>query len=189
MFVLSDYVDLGRYPIDRRGGDAYNAVLASPRTALAHDGCAVLSGFVHAEGVEALAREEEEEGGFPWHFDTNNYTVTLALQNAEGGGVFEYCPNLRKNCDENYEGVARVLNGNSDEVVGLPLGAGDLQIFRGRYSLHRVTPVPGSRPRYVAIFSVASVPDMVAPPERSRQLYGRVLPIHLERVRDDTLRD
>ena len=29
MFVLSDYVDLGRYPLDRRGGAAYEAVLAS----------------------------------------------------------------------------------------------------------------------------------------------------------------
>ena len=47
------------------------------------------------------------------------------------------------------------------------------------------------RPRYVAIFSFASVPDMVATPERCRQLYGRVLPIHLERARarDDVLRD
>ncbi len=283
MFVLSDYVDLGRYPLDRRGGEAYEAMLASTRAALADDGCAVLPGFVHAGGVEVLVREagrvspcafrsfnrtnvyfsrddetlppehpvrrfyprtnsfvpadnfaagsplrglyqsaefmpfihdaleekafyryadpladviinvveagEEEEGGFPWHFDTNNYTVTLALQNAGSGGVFEYCPNLRQRDGENYEGVARVLDGDSDEVVKLPLGAGDLQIFRGRYSLHRVTSVRGPRPRYVAIFSFASVPDLVASPERCRQLYGRVLPIHLERARADSLRD
>ena len=34
-------------------------MLASTRVALAHEGCAVLSGFVHVEGVEALAREAD----------------------------------------------------------------------------------------------------------------------------------
>ena len=47
----------------------------------------------------------EEGNGFPWHFDTNNYTVTLAIQNAEHGGEFEFSPNLRTSTDENYDGV------------------------------------------------------------------------------------
>ena len=29
-----------------------------------------------------------EGNGFPWHFDTNNFTVTLAIPNADGGGAF-----------------------------------------------------------------------------------------------------
>ena len=41
----------------------------------------------------------EEGGGFPWHFDTNNYTVTLAIQNAEHGGDFEYSPMVRSLID------------------------------------------------------------------------------------------
>jgi hypothetical protein len=43
----------------------------------------------------------------------------------------------------------------------------------------------------VAIFSFAEEPGMVGSPERTRQLYGRVLPIHLERagLRADTLID
>ena len=66
-----------------------------------------------------------------------------------------------------------------------------MQIFRGRYSLHRVAPLQGNRPRYVAIFSYVEEPDMVGSPERVRQLYGRVLPIHLERagLRADALMD
>ena len=64
----------------------------------------------------------------------------------------------------------------------LRLEPGDLQIFKGRYSLHRVTPLVGQRLRYVAIFSYVEEPGMVAQPERARQLYGRVLPIHLERA-------
>lgn len=132
-----------------------------------------------------------EGDGFPWHFDTNSYTVTLALQNGEGGGVFEYCPNLRAADDENCEGVRRVLDGGHENITALNLRPGDLQIFRGRHALHRVTAVTGGRPRYVAIFSFAAIPDMVASPERCRQLYGRVLPVHLEkaRARNDALID
>ena len=131
-----------------------------------------------------------EGNGFPWHFDTNNFTVTLAIQNAESGGDFEYAPNIRKG-DENFDAVREVLDGTSDLVKFLRLEPGDLQIFKGRYSLHRVAPLEGTTPRYVAIFSYVEEPGMVGSPERTRQLYGKVLPIHLERagLRADTYLD
>jgi len=140
--------------------------------------------------ADVIVNMADEGAGFPWHFDTNNYTVTLAIQNAESGGAFEYAPNLRKG-GENFEGVSRVLNGTSDAVRVLHLEPGDLQIFKGRYSLHRVAPLNGARPRYVAIFSYAERPDMVGSVERTRQLYGKILPIHIERagLRDDALID
>jgi hypothetical protein len=133
----------------------------------------------------------EEGNGFPWHFDTNNYTVTLAIQNADDGGEFEYSPNLRTPTDENYEGVGRVLDGDQSLIHSLHLEPGDLQIFKGRYSLHRVTPLSGPTMRYVAIFSFTEHEGMVGSPERTKQLYGRVLPIHLERagMRTDALVD
>ncbi|MDH4280808.1 MAG: hypothetical protein OEZ14_02485 [Acidimicrobiia bacterium] len=129
--------------------------------------------------------------GFPWHFDTNDYTVTLAIQTAEEGGAFEYAPNIRSADDENFAEVSQVLDGVSDRVVTLDLTPGDLQIFLGRHSLHRVTPLLGDRPRHVGIFSYVDEPDMVASPERCRQLYGRVLPVHFERAgrRHDILLD
>ncbi len=129
--------------------------------------------------------------GFPWHFDTNNYTVTLAIQNAESGGDFEYSPFLRTSTDENYAGVGAVLDGDPTRIKTLRLEPGDLQIFKGRHALHRVTALAGSRPRYVAIFSFAEEPGMVGSPERTLQLYGRVLPIHIERAgqRADALVD
>ena len=141
--------------------------------------------------ADVIVNLAEAGGGFPWHFDTNNYTVTLALQNAEHGGLFEYSPYLRTATDENYSGVTAVLDGEASLVKTLALEPGDLQIFKGRYSLHRVSPLSGARTRYVAIFSFAEQPGMVGSPERTRQLYGRVLPIHLERVglRGDALLD
>jgi Phytanoyl-CoA dioxygenase (PhyH) len=141
--------------------------------------------------ADVIVNTAEAGGGFPWHFDTNNYTVTLAIQNAEDGGAFEFVPNCRSSTDECYEDVAQVLRNESDRVIRLNLKPFDLQLFRGRYALHRVTPLRGARMRYVAIFSYADRPDMVGSVERTTQLYGRVLPIHLEKagIRSDALID
>lgn len=131
--------------------------------------------------ADVIINVAEEGNGFPWHFDTNNFTVTLCIQNAEDGGAFEYAPRIREG-DENFGEVSRVLGGTSDKVKVLHLEPGDLQIFRGRYSLHRVAPLKGPRRRYVAIFSYVEEPNMVGAPERTLQLYGRTLPIHHERA-------
>ena len=141
--------------------------------------------------ADVIVNLAEAGNGFPWHFDTNNYTVTLAIQNADSGGAFEYSPHLRTPTDENYSGVEAVLDGDTRLIRTLHLEPGDLQIFKGRYSLHRVTPLSGLQPRYVGIFSFVEEPGMVGSPERTRQLYGRVLPIHMERagLRRDALVD
>ena len=131
--------------------------------------------------ADVIVNTADEGEGFPWHYDTNNFTITLAIQNAEEGGLFEYAPNIRRD-GENFEEVKAVLAGTSDKIKTLALEAGDLQLFKGRYSLHRVTPLRGKRPRHVAIFSYVEEPDMVGSPTRTKQLYGRVLPIHLERA-------
>ena len=141
--------------------------------------------------ADVIVNAASEGNGFPWHFDTNNFTVTLALQNAERGGAFEYAPMIRDSNNENFDEVLKVLDGTSDKVISLQLDPGDLQLFKGRYSLHRVAPLEGSTPRYVAIFSYVEEPGMVGSPERTRQLYGRTLPIHHERAgrRGDALID
>lgn len=131
--------------------------------------------------ADVIVNMAEEGNGFPWHFDTNNFTVTLAIQNADEGGAFEYAPDIRRGA-ENFDEVRDVLNGTSERVRVLHLEPGDLQLFKGRYSLHRVAPLKGVTPRYVAIFSYVEEPDMVATPERCMQLYGKVLPVHYERA-------
>ncbi|MEM7178681.1 MAG: hypothetical protein AAF503_13370 [Pseudomonadota bacterium] len=132
--------------------------------------------------ADVIVNVVEEGGGFPWHFDTNTYTVTLAIQNGEDGGEFCYAPWIRSATQENFEVVCEVLDDRSDRVRVLTLAPGDLQIFKGRYALHRVAPVRGRRPRYVGIFSFVEEPGMVASPERCQQLYGKALPIHHERA-------
>ena len=129
---------------------------------------------------------------FPWHFDTNEFSISIMTQTAEEGGLFEYCPGLRDPDDENYEGVRAVLEGGREPVRVLEIAPGSLQIFKGRYALHRVTRVTGPLARTIAIYSYARAPDMVGRAERTRQLYGKVLPVHLEaeaRLRADGLLD
>jgi len=111
--------------------------------------------------------------GIGWHFDRARFTVTLLLQAAEAGGVFEYRPSLRTAEDPNYEGVGRVLEGRDPDVRRLALAPGDLNLFIGQNALHRVTPVEGGRMRLIAVLSFAERPGVTFTPADRRRFYGR----------------
>lgn len=71
------------------------------------------------------------------------------------------------------------------------LKEGDMQIFKGRFSLHRVTKVNSKKRRVIALPSYTIDPYPVNRPAHSTHLYGRALPIHYERehYRPDGLTD
>ncbi|MDQ7806305.1 arpA protein [Amycolatopsis sp. A133] len=127
----------------------------------------------------------------PWHFDTNTHTVSMLTQAADDGGTFEYCPGIRSAADENFAAVRAVLAGDTRLVRRLDLRPGDLQLFQGRFALHRVSTVEGTIARHSAIFAYSERPGVIGSAERTRQLFGRVLPAHLaERTaRGDELLD
>lgn len=120
---------------------------------------------------------------FPWHFDGNDFTVSLLVQESESGGEFEYCPNIRNAESESFDDVKAVLKGDRSKVKSLQLRKGDLQIFRGRHSLHRVTKTSGASPRIIALPSYVTNPYLVNRPKHSQSVYGRAMPIHVERER------
>ncbi len=130
---------------------------------------------------------------FNWHFDTNEFTITMLLNAAESGGYFEYVPNLRTSDDECYADVRKVLEGDRSRVVRLDLEPGDLQLFLGRFSLHRVTENTGDTDRLLLIMSYAERPGMIGSLHRTKELYGKVTPAHIRaernRVRNDALMD
>ena len=89
-----------------------------------------------------------------WHFDMTDFVVSIALQASTAGGEFEAATNLRSFEDENYEGVDAVLHDrDAERVTRYPMTPGTLMLFAGRHSLHRVTPVVGPTPRYVALLA------------------------------------
>jgi hypothetical protein len=116
------------------------------------------------------------------------------MQAPQAGGEFEYCPGIRSPENENFERVGRVIRDEDrSEVRKLGLQPGDIQLFLGRFALHRVTQVEGPRPRLSVIFAYAKTPGMIATAERARHLFGRASEVHLERGRPsgraDTLID
>jgi len=117
-------------------------------------------------------RDGEELG---WHFDNSSFAVTALIQAPEDGGVFEYVTDLRdaEADDQNFVGVEdAVLNGRGVET--LEFAAGDLVLFRGRNSMHRVTPSRGDRTRVLVVFAFNTEPGIGLSDSAKQTFYGRL---------------
>ena len=80
----------------------------------------------------------------------------------------------------NYEGVARLLAGHDERVQTLPLAPGTLNVFKGKNTAHRVTPVEGHRARIIAVFSYYETPDVTFGDRERLGFYGRTGPMGAE---------
>jgi hypothetical protein len=108
-----------------------------------------------------------------WHFDNAHFVVTLMLQQAQRGGAYEYAPFIRSTDEDNYPAIEAVLDGNFSTVHTLEQGAGDLVVFQGRYTMHRVTEVHGDAPRLIAVLSYDVEPGTALTPHTRKTFYGR----------------
>lgn len=123
-------------------------------------------------GMNAMNYAEGQ--GLNWHFDRSEFTTTLLLQAPDGGGAFEYRSDLRSEGDPNYDGVARLLRGQDPELKSITLAPGTLNVFRGKNTAHRVTPVKGGTDRIIAVFSYYERPGVRFTAEEQMGFYGRV---------------
>jgi hypothetical protein len=114
-----------------------------------------------------------EDEGLNWHFDRSEFTTTLLLQAPVRGGDFQYRHALRSATDPNYDGIARLLRDEDPEVQTLKLGAGDLNVFKGVETAHRVTPPVGDRARVIGIFTYYETPGRMFSDEENLGFYGR----------------
>jgi hypothetical protein len=119
----------------------------------------------------AVMRSGDELG---WHFDQTDFVVSIALQSADVGGDFEVASRLRTSNDERYEAVDAVLDGDRSGVTHVRFEPGALMIFAGRHSMHRVTPITGERPRYVALLAYDSRPGTDSSELLKLVRYGRL---------------
>ena len=92
-----------------------------------------------------------------WHFDACELVASILLRPANSGGNFEYIPAVRNADDENFSAVESILSGNDEQRIGVDFQPGDLVLFRGRHSLHRVTPIRGETTRLMALMSFDNV--------------------------------
>lgn len=109
-----------------------------------------------------------------WHFDQTDFVTSIALQSSEGGGEFEYIPKIRSSDQENFGEVAKVLNGDRSRVKFFPMVPGTLLLFQGRYAIHRVTKVMGSKKRHVALLGFDTKPGVKSTEHLQRMRYGRI---------------
>lgn len=116
-----------------------------------------------------------EKQALNWHFDRSEFTTTLLLQAPDIGGDFQYSRNLRSDEDPNFPGVLRLLLGEDDNMRTLKLAAGTLNVFMGKNTAHRVTPVSGNSKRIIAVFSYFEEPGRRFSDEEHLGFYGRTL--------------
>lgn len=140
------------------------ASLAVPRLHRYADPMSALNVAVMKEGDELW-----------WHFDQCDFVTSIALRDASEGGDFEYVPNLRSDDDERYPEVKAVLEGASESVRHVPMTPGTLLLFRGRHSIHRVTPCEGPVPRLVALLAYDEKDDVMGTDLLRMARYGRTL--------------
>ena len=114
----------------------------------------------------------EEGQALNWHFDRSEFTTTLLLQAPLQGGAFEYDQDLRSETDPNYAGVADLLAGRRS-ARQIKLEPGTLNIFKGKNTAHRVTPVRGTQDRIIAVFSFFERPDVQFSDAERLGFYGR----------------
>lgn len=141
--------------------------------------CAVLGEealYAYADPLSSInlhfARTGQELG---WHFDNSSFSITLMVQPPDGGGQFEYVPNVR-NADQGdmgYGAVRDVLEGRG-HVETLAAEAGTLAFFRGRNALHRVAPNTGARDRILAVLAYNAEPGIALAESARMTFYGRL---------------
>ncbi len=108
-----------------------------------------------------------------WHFDLNDFVVSILLQAPQTGGTFDFVPNIRDEGRENYDAVAEVIDDRSAKLRSIQVEAGTLLLFCGRRALHRVPPVGGSTPRVIALFSYDRKPEVRYDPKTYLRVVGR----------------
>ena len=109
-----------------------------------------------------------------WHFDQCDFVVSIPLQDATAGGHFQCVRDIRSSDSPNYDGVRQVLLGQHPDVTELKTNPGDLIVFRGRNTIHRVTTIEGEKPRLMALLSYATTPDCDSSDHLKMIRYGRI---------------
>ncbi|MEM6760930.1 MAG: 2OG-Fe(II) oxygenase [Pseudomonadota bacterium] len=110
-----------------------------------------------------------------WHFDNSSFAITLLIQKPDAGSRFEYVKDLR-NADAgemNYDGVAALLDGRTAPQI-LSMEPGTLVLFRGRDSIHRVSPNESARTRMLAVLAYNAQPGVALSESARMTFYGRM---------------
>ena len=77
---------------------------------------------------------------------------------------------------EHYNLMTEIVEGKANHLITkLSFEPGQLNVFRGKECLHRVTPVQGTKDRMVAILAYSEQPGMRNSKEVQEMFWGRSL--------------
>jgi hypothetical protein len=110
-----------------------------------------------------------------WHFDNSSFAITLLIQKPDAGSRFEYVKDLRDADagEMNYAGVTDLLDGTTQPAV-LKMEPGTLVLFRGRNSIHRVSPNESEKTRMLAVLAYNAEPGVALSDSARMTFYGRL---------------
>jgi len=137
-------------------------------------GCSTL--YVLADPLMGILINIHRDGDeLGWHVDSHDYAVSILLRPPLTGGLFQYVP-MAGPSDENFEYCGKLFAGDLSRVRTVPMEVGSMVIFRGRNTVHRVSPAGGTRTRVLALFSYDSVPERTYGSQFRMNLLGRDVP-------------
>ncbi|WP_413699108.1 2OG-Fe(II) oxygenase [Psychromonas sp. KJ10-10] len=141
--------------------------------------CAVLGEqalYEYADNLSSVNLHYASEGQeLGWHYDNSSFAITLMIQNPESGAVFEYAKDVRDadSGDMNYPLSEKILAGEVAPKT-LSMQAGALVLFRGRNSMHRVTPTEGDRTRMLVVLAYNTEPGISLSESARMTFFGRL---------------
>lgn len=110
-----------------------------------------------------------------WHFDNSSFAITLLIQKPDAGSRFEYVKDLRDADagERNFAGVEALLDGETQPQM-ISMAPGTLVLFRGRNSIHRVTPNESDKTRILAVLAYNAQPGVALSESARMTFYGRL---------------
>lgn len=196
---IHDMSDSPSHPLNRKFRSDVEVVagdLVTKHTLLrqVYESHEVMAFFARVLGKKELYLYEDELQGLnimymrdtserAWHYDGSDFVVTLMIQEASGGGTFEFAPFIRgerhpdgkRGHVENFDAVEKLFEGRYPGLVRTKVIPGTLNIFSGNRSLHRVLPTVGPQKRILAVLSYdthAPSEQTLCWPSKNVELYG-----------------
>lgn len=127
--------------------------------------------FSSSDPSRAITVNILDDGGcLGWHFDAHDVTVTTVTRLSQQGGRFEYLARSRDLVEsEDRDLEIKLDNDDSSSFCSTAREVGDVVVFMGRDTLHRVSEVRGKR--HSVTWSFRLRPETAAAAGESRGLY------------------
>lgn len=132
--------------------------------------------FPYSDNLSSVNINYYEPGdALGWHFDNSDFTITLLIKNCSKGGIYQYFTDMRykKDGSENYQLVEDILDDKIPPNVQ-PACEGDLMIFKGNKSLHRVTDILDGE-RILVTFNYNNQQGLPLSEQSRKTFFGRIV--------------